>query len=212
MPGHSLLWNQVVTDFRRVCLLKHQGRTAESDSLLQTQLPASIAAWSRDTDHDPILKKRQLQEMFLMEERRIEEAWAVRDLIFDDLKTALLEDVRQLLETHRLIREATEEQSLTAARSILPETQPTTEGQNPVPIPAPSIRQWTPRKLDSMPSVSTPSHCAQQPEISETCAQVPVASTRKTLIAFSDVAAAIDAFQAEFPSDRCPAPLQPLFQ
>ena len=91
---NSSAWDQVIADFRRICLLKRQGRLEESAVLLNDQLPLSIAAWSRDGHHDALTKRKQLQQMFSLEEQRIENAWFVRDLLFEDLRTSLLAELR----------------------------------------------------------------------------------------------------------------------
>ncbi|HTH49656.1 MAG TPA: hypothetical protein VMB21_19235 [Candidatus Limnocylindria bacterium] len=81
-------WEKVVSDFRRLCILRRQRRREESETLLRTDLPRSIAEWSRQQPGDAAAKKAQLDSMFHTEQRRIEDAWLMQDV----LSTRLTED------------------------------------------------------------------------------------------------------------------------
>ena len=116
-------WLQVVNDFRRVCFLKRDGKTAESQMILAVELPKSIAVWSSEETRDGIAQRQALQEMFISEERRVEDAWQMKSLLRDQLRTELLEDVRE-----EVRKELQRERSLTpqaAAQRPTLEARPT---------------------------------------------------------------------------------------
>lgn len=74
-------WEKVVSDFRRLCILRRQRRREESETLLRTELPRSIAEWSRQQPGDADSKKARLDSMFHTEQRRIEDAWLMQDVL-----------------------------------------------------------------------------------------------------------------------------------
>ena len=74
-------WEKVVSDFRRLCILRRQRRREESEILLRTDLPRSIAEWSRQQPGDAHDKKARLDSMFQTEQRRIEDAWMMQDVL-----------------------------------------------------------------------------------------------------------------------------------
>lgn len=74
-------WEKVVRDFRRLCLARRQQRQEESDHVLHADLPQSIAEWSRTEPGDAHAKKAQLDQMFQREQRRIDDAWVLHELL-----------------------------------------------------------------------------------------------------------------------------------
>ena len=68
-------WDKVVADFRQLCLLRRQKKWIESDIILNSDLPRSIATWSESAQIDPTAKKSRLDSMFQAEQRRIDDAW-----------------------------------------------------------------------------------------------------------------------------------------
>ena len=74
-------WKKLVSDFRRICLLRHQKRRAEAEILLKNGLPGRIAAWSESFDAELEVKRKRLDDMFEAEQRRIEDAFLVQELV-----------------------------------------------------------------------------------------------------------------------------------
>jgi hypothetical protein len=74
-------WNKLVSDFRRICLLRHQKRGTEAEMLLKNGLPARIAAWSESFEAELDVKRERLDAMFETEQRRIEDAFLVQELV-----------------------------------------------------------------------------------------------------------------------------------
>ncbi|MEI6392539.1 MAG: hypothetical protein WCT12_15715 [Verrucomicrobiota bacterium] len=83
-------WDQVVSDFRRLCMLRHQGNVAESDEILSTRLPKRIATWSRTSTQDPIVKKTTLEDMFRNEQKRVEDAMLFHEIASTRWETQLI--------------------------------------------------------------------------------------------------------------------------
>ncbi len=83
-------WDQVVRDFRQFCVLRRQERRADSELILRQSLPQSIAEWSKhDTDNAGV-KKARLDAMFQQEQRRIEDACLLNELLSAQLKHEFL--------------------------------------------------------------------------------------------------------------------------
>ena len=57
-------WEKVVGDFRQLCILRRQKKWIESDMILNSDLPRSIASWSEIFDGQPAAKKSRLDAMF----------------------------------------------------------------------------------------------------------------------------------------------------
>ena len=83
-------WDQVVSEFRRLCMLRHQGNTAESDEILSSRLPKRIAAWSKTSSQDPTVKKTTLENMFQSEQKRIEDAILLHEIASTRWETQLV--------------------------------------------------------------------------------------------------------------------------
>ena len=145
MATNSSSWNQVVADFRRICLLKRQGKLADSEALLNQKLPASIAIWSREGAQDALAKRRQLQEMFAAEERRIEEVWTMREILFEDLKDSLLAELKAA---------AADQTHVSPVLSSVPSIQTgrsenISSASSPPQNPQSRVRPWRPRRIDA---------------------------------------------------------------
>jgi hypothetical protein len=74
-------WDKLVSDFRRICLLRRQKRWNEAEMLLKNGLPSRIAAWSESFDAELEVKRERLDGMFETEQRRIEDAFLVQELV-----------------------------------------------------------------------------------------------------------------------------------
>lgn len=97
MTAADQAWEQVVRDFRHVCLLKREGKLAESERVLSQVLPASIASWSQLDPQDSLAKRMQLQAMFDSEQRRLDEAWALQQMVFSQLSGTVISELKQRL-------------------------------------------------------------------------------------------------------------------
>ena len=97
------LWDEIVRDFRRACLLKRAGKVSESAAVLNDALPKAIAAWSRNDPRDSVTKRQELTMMFKSEERRVEAEFAVQQLaanqametILPALRSGLMRDLKE---------------------------------------------------------------------------------------------------------------------
>lgn len=68
-------------EFRQLCLFRRQRKGSESEKILKTELPRSIASWSESFEGDPRAKRSRLDAMFQAEQRRIDDAWLVQELM-----------------------------------------------------------------------------------------------------------------------------------
>lgn len=200
-------WSQVVNDFRRVCFLKREGKTQESESVLTVDLPKSIALWSREEKRDGQTQRQALQEMFTQEERRVDDVWQLKSLLRDQLKTELMDqlkaDLRVELDAERKrfseqLAQWTATQAPPPAPAIIPEVPAMASEAAPVfeavaepvptlPAPARVIRPWKPQAME-MPARHTPPPPPPAPE--------PQPRRRPPL---NDLAAVLDFVLAEQP-------------
>lgn len=81
MKATETSWARVVDDFRRVCIARREERLDDANRLLREDLPRSIAEWSRESGSEGADKRAQLDRMFQHEQRRIDEAWVLHDLV-----------------------------------------------------------------------------------------------------------------------------------
>ncbi|MEO8429584.1 MAG: hypothetical protein ABI651_21025 [Verrucomicrobiota bacterium] len=84
------LWNQVVNGFRQACMLMHQGKTHESNRIIHADLPRSISTWSKISPKDAASKKTDLVNMFREEQKRVEDTWVIRGMIWNQLNEELV--------------------------------------------------------------------------------------------------------------------------
>ena len=160
-------WLQVVNDFRRVCFLKRYGKVDESQTILAVELPKSIALWSGEEARDGVAQRQALQEMFISEERRVEDAWQMKSLLQDQLRTELLEDVRE-----EVRRELQRERSLTPQQAP-PESRQTlslSTSSRSAGVEPPS-RPWKPPTLLRR-TPTLPSSQADRPAVLDTSASL----------------------------------------
>jgi len=73
-------WNEVVNQFRALCLMRQQGKTSDYGAILERQLPDKISAWAKTAAPDAAAKRSQLEAMFREEKKRIEDAVALQEL------------------------------------------------------------------------------------------------------------------------------------
>jgi hypothetical protein len=98
-------WEKLVSEFRRICLLRRQKRWDEAEMLLKQNLPRSIASWSESFEADLDVKRERLDNMFQTEQRRIEDAFLVQELVATRLNeqfiplicTQVAQEVRSLM-------------------------------------------------------------------------------------------------------------------
>jgi hypothetical protein len=95
-PDESLIaeapertWSKIVTTFREVCILRKQGRLDEAKRILESDLPKMISLWSQSSPEEIVSKRRELENMFRTEEKKIDDAWLVQKLV----ATRLTEDL-----------------------------------------------------------------------------------------------------------------------
>lgn len=102
------LWQEVVLAFRRACLLRYEGQSAESSRILELELPKAIAAWSDQAPGTPLEKRAALGEMFKDEQRRIDDAALVHRMVSKSLNTEILPSVFAIVAQQ--VREVVREQ------------------------------------------------------------------------------------------------------
>ena len=132
-------WEKVVSDFRRLCILRRQRRREESEALLRTDLPRSIAEWSRQQPGDAYAKKARLDSMFQTEQRRIEDAWMMQDVLTSRLTEDLLpaicsrvsEEVRKAMAVAELL--GTDTHAAKEADVVMEETPETRVAFDDIP-------------------------------------------------------------------------------
>src|SRR6185295_14708482 len=100
-------WNQVVSGFRQACILMREGKTHESNLIIHAELPKSISTWSRICPKDAASKKADLVNMFREEQKRVEDTWVIRGMIWNKLNEELLPTIctRVLREVNEQARE-----------------------------------------------------------------------------------------------------------
>lgn len=86
-------WDKVVADFRHLCLLRRHKKWIESDIVLNSDLPRSIADWAEVFQAEPSAKKSRLDAMFQSEQRRIDDAWFAADLVTTRLKDEIIPSI-----------------------------------------------------------------------------------------------------------------------
>ena len=112
-------WNQIVSGFRQACILMREGKTHESNRIIHAELPNSIATWSRMNPKDAASKKADLVNMFREEQKRVEDTWVIRGMVWNKLNEELVPTI-----CTRVLQEVNEQ-----AREHLPLSR--TNNQNP---------------------------------------------------------------------------------
>lgn len=129
----SQLWEKVVSDYQRACLLHRQVRRCESRRIMEQDLPLSIYAWAEQAPGDGAEKVRQLDAMFERERARVEDAWAANELIRQQLAADLVPALAQEIA-----------QEVRRAVALQPSPAPLAESRIPTPAqlapPAPMSR------------------------------------------------------------------------
>jgi hypothetical protein len=128
------LWQQIVQDYRQLCVLQRQARGAECDRLLRDELPTRILAWAEQDGADGAAKARRLDDMFQAEQRRFADAWAIEQTVAQRLRSDLLPALSAQIneEVQRAIQRHVPSRPLPSAAGPVPVS---------VPCPAPSMVQ-----------------------------------------------------------------------
>ena len=171
MPDLEIYWNKVVTDFRRVCLLKRQGKPDASENILNGELTESIAAWSQQIKQESTAKRLTLQEMFITEEHRVEEAWQIQQIVLEEIRARLTTEVQNQ------VRDEVRSQVLSSLRDQVDQVRDRVVGEvrnqvdeavrsalaSQVVEPRAQVQQANPPQapswLDSLPRVQVPQEC-----------------------------------------------------
>ena len=84
------LWSRVVSSFRNACFLRHHNDLDESMRILNNSLPHAITSWS-ELDKELAKQKRlRLTKMFEEEEKRMEDAFVISDVLSSTLVDTLI--------------------------------------------------------------------------------------------------------------------------
>ncbi|HUS36770.1 MAG TPA: hypothetical protein VM680_15590 [Verrucomicrobiae bacterium] len=133
-PEHT--WDKVVADFRQLCLLRRQKKWIESDIILNSDLPRSIATWSESAELDPTAKKSRLDSMFQAEQRRIDDAWFAADLVTARLHEEIIPSICAQITEQIRASLAEEIRSAVVAEVRAHSPQITKEPETTLPEPA----------------------------------------------------------------------------
>lgn len=158
---HQKVWNQLAETFRQACLYRRQKRRQEATEILEKRLPPLIAHWSRIAPIEEGEKRRRLEEFFATEQRRIEDAWLIQNILLGQMRDVLIpslclqvtEEVRDLIDvrmketmagaletaTNRLQENSTrlaEQQSRTMANTLCELTTVPATQSRPEEVPA----------------------------------------------------------------------------
>src|SRR4249920_662293 len=100
-------WNQIVSGFRQACILMREGKIHESNRIIHAELPKRISTWSRISSKDAASKKADLVNMFRDEQKRVEDTWVIRGMVWNKLNEELLPTIctRVLREVNEQVRE-----------------------------------------------------------------------------------------------------------
>lgn len=141
-------WDKVVADFRQLCLLRRQKKWIESDIILNSDLPRSIATWSESAELDPTAKKSRLDSMFQAEQRRIDDACFAADLVTTRLHEEIIPSICAQITEQLRASLAEEIRSAVAAEVRAHSPQPANISEpaplrepEPEPEPAPAPTQ-----------------------------------------------------------------------
>lgn len=96
------LWEDIRREFRRACLLRQEGHSEEATALINGSISAQIHLWTRETRNAGEPCREPLEKMFEEEMRRVEDAWAVWEILrvrlSDHVFGGLEKEVREMRE------------------------------------------------------------------------------------------------------------------
>ena len=104
-PEPETSWQKLVNDFRRLCVARRQDNREVADRLMSRDLPERIAEWSREGTLNAAERRTQLMQMFEREQRRVDDAWVLHDL----MSVRVVDEVLPVLraQVFEAVREAT---------------------------------------------------------------------------------------------------------
>jgi hypothetical protein len=140
-PEHT--WEKVVADFRQLCLLRRQKKWIESDIILNSDLPRSIANWSESAELDPAAKKSRLDSMFQAEQRRIDEAYFAADLVTARLHEEIIPSICAQI-TEQIRASLAEEIRSAVVAEVRAHSRQVTNAPEAAPLPEPILAPATP--------------------------------------------------------------------
>ena len=88
-------WEKVVSGFRRVCMLRYQGRFQDSETILEVELPKKIADWSQKSRKHQVEKKAELENMFKSEQKKVKDAWAINECLLTQFNEEVIPTICQ---------------------------------------------------------------------------------------------------------------------
>lgn len=124
-------WEKVVAKYREVCVLRRESKLAESERVLKDELPGVIAAWSAANPQPIAVKKTELEAMFAMERKRVDETRMLQRMLTAQMNEQMLpamharvaEEVRNhFAEQMRSFQLAATAEGKGAARTVAPMT------------------------------------------------------------------------------------------
>ena len=79
------LWREIDEAVREACILRAEGREAESMRILQDQLPGLISAWSRGTGRPAETLQQELRELFARVQQQVATATICKRLVMREV-------------------------------------------------------------------------------------------------------------------------------
>lgn len=83
-------WQEVITGFQQVCVLKRKGNESEASKVLSSELPGRIANWSKNSSKPVTEKKVELETMFRSQKQKVDDAWVFNQLVTEHWKEDLI--------------------------------------------------------------------------------------------------------------------------
>ena len=162
-------WEKVVGDFRQLCILRRQKKWIESDMILNSDLPRSIASWSEIFDGQPAAKKSRLDSMFQAEQRRIDDAYFTVDLVSARIKEEILPSIRDQI-TEQVRASVLDELRATIAEEVRATVAAEMRDYRPVAVP--SHAPEPPRRAPANNSLSDFAEQVRSTVAQQACAAV----------------------------------------
>jgi hypothetical protein len=81
------LWREIDEAVREACILRAEGREAESMRILQEQLPGLISAWSRGTRRPAEALQQELRELFARVQQQVATATICKRLVLRSVES-----------------------------------------------------------------------------------------------------------------------------
>lgn len=105
VDGSLARWNDIVADYRQICILRRTGRDEEATRLVNEKLQPSIALWAREDTRNPAQKRATLENLFATEHKFLDSMLASQHELASRLADRLVPAVCQQMkvELHEMV-------------------------------------------------------------------------------------------------------------